>query len=376
MSKVYPTRKSQNSSGGRASDTQRRPAERRVRQRPRDRQNFRIPPTPPLPDVSKAEMHEMMKVSSRYSKMLFRRWKYFEQARTFYKYYGSPSYLPPTVIAPGYSNPYGCRDATHFGPNNGFTATQCAAIIQQFPADMHTAWPFTNRPTSFYTFQYQGLPGVGGRVTYRPAQAYVRINPDQSLARPSIQPGRMIRPATRPAVAPLVRPYPGYNLPGQGPRLTNMPVWALSLRKNSRTTEGRQTSNGPKAARRPVRIRERPPGKNKKEDKRFAGGISGAVNKPLRYLAKLAWATTEGLDLLDAVYDALPKRYRVRYQKGKPISPQQKAEAIYENWEHVDKTKMLLNIGANQVEDAIMGNANARANEVLTQVGVFRGQAF
>lgn len=91
----------------------------------------------------------------------------------------------------------------------------------------------------------------------------------------------------------------------------------------------------------------------------------------LRRMRDAAYATTEGLDMLDAFYEALPKQYQV----AKP-RPQDKAKMLYRHWEKVDLNQALLNLIQNHVEDALVGRLSRDAQREATRRGIILGPAF
>lgn len=79
----------------------------------------------------------------------------------------------------------------------------------------------------------------------------------------------------------------------------------------------------------------------------------------------LAWVkrglsfVTEGLDYLDAFYDAIegaPKR---------PMSPEAKARYLYAHWQDVDMAKAMQNLAANAIEDYVIGKAQKTTKDAL-----------
>lgn len=139
---------------------------------------------------------------------------------------------------------------------------------------------------------------------------------------------------------------------------------------------GTTRSNGdPKPARRFAR---KPPGPGEKEVKLRATLPAGVLA-----IQKAGHAVTEGLDLLDSFYDALPKTVRSAgvFKGGKwwKVSPQEKVRVIWNNFDQLDWDKVIKNLAKNEIEDRILGRANASADRALTRspIGrINRGIAF
>lgn len=100
-----------------------------------------------------------------------------------------------------------------------------------------------------------------------------------------------------------------------------------------------------------VRLR---PHRNEKEKKRLP---KGPWNIPGNFLHNL----TEFNDFVDAIYDALPDRYKTPGRK----TPQQKLLDIWNGLDHVDWGGAFGNYLYNHFEDAIVGALNRRHDERL-----------
>lgn len=148
---------------------------------------------------------------------------------------------------------------------------------------------------------------------------------------------------------------------GQPPRTQNPP------KPGDKPDPG--TGKNPQPLPRKVRRRE-------KEKKRFAK-ISGVPAKIINHV-------TETKDLIDALYDALPKDLRTKlwradYKRKKgtdqftSLRPDQKAWYIYKYWKHLDLTEALKNIGLNQIEDFLIGQASSRTRKRHREAGGLTG---
>lgn len=109
-----------------------------------------------------------------------------------------------------------------------------------------------------------------------------------------------------------------------------------------------------------------------------------AITGVVAVLQKAVHATTELLDHLDSFHDALPKQFQAKggFIKGlgfRNATPQAKAQAVMQNFDKLDWNEVVKNIIANEIEDRILGRANAKADRFLnnTPIGrITRGIAF
>lgn len=186
-------------------------------------------------------------------------------------------------------------------------------------------------------------------------QVLRRFNPTVIYRAPVLDPANL--PIYWPVPLPLPLPF------GLAPYVQNDPL------------TGTNRNNGDA---KPVIVIKEPPGPNTKEVKLRA--ITGAV----AVLQKFVHATTEGLDHLDSFHDALPSKYKAKayFAEGlgwRKARPQDKAFAVFQNFEHLDWNDVIKNVIQNELEDRILGRANAGANKALnkTPVGrITRGFAF
>lgn len=114
----------------------------------------------------------------------------------------------------------------------------------------------------------------------------------------------------------------------------------------------------------PVLPPRRPPGPRTVERK-------GRARAAVARLAAAAFAVTEALDLLDALWKSLPKSLRdqARREAGKPLTPQEKIAFIYRNYQAIDLNKFVQNVVQNAIEDAIMGRIAGRHADILRNAG-------
>ena len=86
----------------------------------------------------------------------------------------------------------------------------------------------------------------------------------------------------------------------------------------------------------------------------------GALRRGMMAALRVARGATEAVDAIDAVWKALPKKYR-----GKGKTPQDKMYAIWKNYRHLDMSKVAFNLFANHVIDSVVGRSNARADKFI-----------
>lgn len=109
----------------------------------------------------------------------------------------------------------------------------------------------------------------------------------------------------------------------------------------------------------------RPPREGEKERK-------GRVQKTIARMIQVAFEATEFVDLVDNIYDALPKKLRDRVEKADKgnMTPQDKMAAIYKYSDQIDLNQMAWNIIANHYSDEVIGRLSAVADTELQSRGV------
>lgn len=168
--------------------------------------------------------------------------------------------------------------------------------------------------------------------------------PAVPLELPWLQPQPQVWPLTLPKLPwPLVALRPntptydrGYAVPASVPRVIPAPSVAVPL-----------WPRGPAGpVLKPPPVIPAPPGPKVKEKKaRTAGyGVANAV----------VGAATEGVDVLEALWDALPRNRQTR-EKGKKTTPQQKALDLYRGWQDIDVAAAVKNLVANELKDRAIG---------------------
>lgn len=201
------------------------------------------------------------------------------------------------------------------------------------------------------TVSQSGTYGTTGQPLFNAAQYWYRAPGTCSPKLPF--PQRRTQPRTRPRM-PVLDPF---KLPIQwfGPEPLPIPTALVPYRTNDPV--GSQRNNGDRKHRWAPR---RPPPKDEKEKK----------GKTLVRIAQLAvHAVGEGLDVLDAIHDALPKTVQAKavFKGGKwwNATPQAKAQALYQNFDQLDLNEAIVNLIVNHYVDQLVGKSSAKAKQFL-----------
>lgn len=191
---------------------------------------------------------------------------------------------------------------------------------------------------------------------------------DEIPATPDVwSPAVAPRPAPQlyPVIDPLTDPRNNpAGLPRGMPRA--MPFHMLPyLGSNPDRSPVEQSQHGPApaaaagGAKEPPHKRE-PPQKNEKE-KKFA-----AMPPAARLLSRIFHGITEGKDVFDAAFDAMPKKWQKEHKKDRLHT---KAAALWRDIKQLDFAEFLQNLIKNQLEDKFIGTLNKGAgrNKPITR---------
>jgi hypothetical protein len=255
------------------------------------------------------------------------------------------------------------------GGNNGRWANIClggqaTAIVappEPFPlpnANLEAIWAY------FYVADSIGTVKMAHRINYVTQGAYThsyprRYYPSGKLNAP-INPNiaRFVNPTPQPLSTPVPRPAPQAHRIAE---ITVSPRDRSGLRPRSRPA--------PRVAR---AARSRPPEDGVKERKGKAAQVGAALFSALDKLS-------EGSEVVDAFYQALPAHVRKRWNR--PERPGDnmgqygidgadwKLQALYHNWDKVDLNEAIKNVLANELEDRLYGAAHKARGELT-----FRGR--
>lgn len=115
---------------------------------------------------------------------------------------------------------------------------------------------------------------------------------------------------------------------------------------------------------------ERPPERTKERKVQ----LSGAARVALR----VGYAMTEYVDFVEALYDALPYRFREQARReareaGEKVGPHRKMQMVFLHFDDLDVSQAVFNILENAVEDLIVGGASGFTSRRLTRKGIVHG---
>lgn len=258
--------------------------------------------------------------------------------------------------------PYGAtRDEVCSGAVALFPAGQIlSTIIRNLVVGAHSnlPGPFNSKLVATWEIGKSGAAwSLVPRSVFNPALAYTL-----GLARPTWPMGD--NPLLNPVGAPAFpRPRPVWwspprwapvtpEFPDVGPRpAPKSPLAPLHPNANSVTGPTGVIEVTPFNPPRPVSPKgPRPPGRGTKERKAGLPPWAAAIWHGVGPI-------TEGVDLVNAVYEALPRRIKVEaYNKyGRQPTPQEKLMLIYNNIGKLNVGKAVTNIVENQVEDFVIG---------------------
>lgn len=180
-------------------------------------------------------------------------------------------------------------------------------------------------------------------------------------------------PYVQPGVNPMIDPFTLPMVPARSPK--QLPFKVLPQRvpnPNRSPTEqdqrGYETASdynplipGPRQVEIPAPgVKPRPvpghqpakPGPGVKERKT-------ALRRGMVVALRAGYTATEAIDAIEAIHKALPKKYRAPSGS----TPQEKLAAIYRHYDKLDMNKVVLNLIANHILDAIIGRSSAKAAE-------------
>lgn len=256
---------------------------------------------------------------------------------------------------------------SHYTQASGF----CSAPLASDPAC------FTGSIISGAIPMGQPYSSVGCRLTLVRQTGDVLGVPRYSAVafywRPTpFSPGAFRRPFPRVRPRPVIDPN---DLPilWFGPNPVPLPTVLVPHRENDPL--GSTRNNGDS---KPSFVPRGPPPARVKEVKlRATAGLVGVLQRSMH-------AGTELLDHIDSFHEALPKQYQAKggFIKGlgfRNATPQAKVEAVMKNFDKLDWNDVAKNIAKNEIEDRILGRANAKADQFLnrTPIGrITRGFAF
>lgn len=139
--------------------------------------------------------------------------------------------------------------------------------------------------------------------------------------------------------------------PGTAPSYPQPEPWPWRLPPNVTVGSNGSTTSPPQHAR-------KPPNRRDPEKKiRAMGPAASAISKAFQHM-------TEINDSIDALYEAIPPKDRLKYRPGKPIADWEKARHVAKNWDKVDVAQAMINLVKNQAVDKVIGGLNANAAKI------------
>lgn len=105
------------------------------------------------------------------------------------------------------------------------------------------------------------------------------------------------------------------------------------------------------------------------EKERKVRPLSGSV---YRVIARALSHVTEGLEIVDAFWDALPEKFRKREmakRHGKPPNSQEKLRQIWLHWDQINLNEAIDNIVKNELEDRVFGFFGKQAGRAAARDG-------
>lgn len=271
------------------------------------------------------------------------------------------------------------------------------------------------RTTQALATNPQPKPAFGPLLNYSPHPSWVnpfvppnvrmKVKPTPYVMIPHMQPNPNLSPTEQtlrgqPSLNPNVgypvfgapgliaispRPVPPYGLPWEGlppgmpkPGQVIHPPDVVVIAKPGQAT---QTVARPGAAPKPPR--------RKDKEKKIISGL-----KPGTPLAMLIGTVGESLDLINALWKALPKDYKTGYYPLRKRNKETNEIEVYfkwrhrskqgdrindliEHWEHVDGVQAIANVIENQIEDAILGKIGSALQKsrakAMNDIGVDLG---
>lgn len=223
--------------------------------------------------------------------------------------------------------------------------------------------------------------GAFVKPTYRPAQAAMTLPQSTPATRViSINPANA-KPGEAPAfpapiplsVLPNLKPSDNpnreaeYEAEPSSPWQTRPSPYPVSV-PNDWAVSITQPGAAPQSA--PQSHTMSPPRKREPRDEKER---KTKLSPALSVVLKAVSAVTEGVDFIDALYDALPEQYRPRYRntgyEKRVTTPQERMKALWENADKIDIDLALQNLVAEHIEDTIYGKIGKVGGEISRRLG-------
>lgn len=256
-------------------------------------------------------------------------------------------------IPPGWNfrcgSPGGNHMATRRAVSSGTSPTICALTFQAVPNSDNTVGPTTGRS---YHFGNKYAVGVSERFDYLGLISYLS---------PYTGPGPTRRPTVDLFVPMLTEPLPfAWANSATQPKTQNKPFYPVPPK--------------PPPYKWPTPHKPPPPKTHEKK-----GQVAAAVGAAV----KVAFAATEAVDAMEALYEALPDDIKKRTPKSgrtrkgaligynQPFAtPLDKALVLWRNLRHVNMSEAVKNLIINHIVDYVIGTGSAKgADKLRKQLG-------
>ena len=288
-------------------------------------------------------------------------------------------------------------NCTNLVGNRQISTTQWNAGLNQPLVGASFVWiRFTDQFLGYSGSSLQFANYTAPVSSYRLARATWNANPVLPYTEPSIGVSGQAMPMANPMIMPSIDPL---SVPPLAPPFLPLaiPYRALPYRKVNpwrSPKEQRQFGNeaplpwypdgvknpvdeipyiappfsigvGP-AARLAKAHKRRPPDSNEKESKVRVNGV----------LSKLMLAgnfASEAVDVVEAIYKAIPYQFRPRYKNTRyakrKVKPQEMMETIWRHHDEINYARALYNLVENELEDRIVGKFGKLAKDEATRSG-------
>lgn len=227
--------------------------------------------------------------------------------------------------------------------------------------------------------------GQAQQTFSRPEQGSFDLPQYQPARPPAILPP--VVPETWPSTADpaLAPPFMGQPFSAPVPYHLN-PIWRAPNRVVSNGTDNPplgtvpndwsvsiDVSRNPLPHSAPKTHELRPPRDNEKEGKVKASALAVYALKAVNHV-------TEGIDFVNALYDALPTEYRPKFKDTNyellNVTPEKKAKAIFQNFDKINLAEALQNLISNEFEDRLIGEVGQWTGDISRDLGLNYGAGF
>lgn len=267
-----------------------------------------------------------------------------------YEYFIAPAGEPTWILPPGWSITYNCvwpsppnqppagfSKFTYYVPQPPacITGQSIAGMSDDVTPAMYLDGAFTEMEAYLHA-----VPSLG----YRGRTKRGFVGPKGTSGPRLAQPLVMLPQAAPRRIPWLLAPYRQLGFMSErGPIRDKVPDIVMEVSSDGKRARTRTT------------LTERAPPREKEKEVKPKSNVH-----PRSFIGLLYGAVTEGIELIDALYDGLPSklRYDDWVRKGRPehgLSPDQKLQLVYDNLHKIDVAAALQNLVENYLEDFAIG---------------------